>query len=432
MLKIKEKIRIFKKVLYYLLSKPKILREKQAITCKDLKQKFKITAKNFGQAATSSKHYVPKECQISIDLGNKHTDCIGNKYLYKLQNKFKNHSPRHNFMTEFGKNRQIFGTDIKVKHFTSDEQSKHSLYIDQKNDDFRLYDISGNLYNTKGKVSKGQQDMVAYAMTLEGKLVVHEHLDVGRCDELAFRHSTLGGGKAILCSGLIKIENGKITHIDNNSGHYKPQPANLYNAIKRLQKKNVFSSNAKIIPLTYGQRLLKEISFTNKIPIGKIYSVDKFIEEMEKVGKDKLAKHERHFMKVRQSNEKDKNKYRIVNRNYEPTPVSSNDNHATLKLIIEHSIRKITGANYGYKPKITLMKKNKNLITKIFGFSYNSIKVKVAFITKEDRNEFIEILQKNKLTYRKKGKSSITIGRNQMEKVLKDVLILPICIRSLT
>ncbi|QIT36551.1 hypothetical protein [Wolbachia endosymbiont of Brugia pahangi] len=67
-------------------------------------------------------------------------------------------------------------------------------------------------------------------ITLDRRLVAHKHINVNK-GELARRHSTLAGGKPVLCP-VLKVEKGKITYIGNNSEHYKPALANLYNAVK--------------------------------------------------------------------------------------------------------------------------------------------------------------------------------------------------------
>ncbi|MDG7053036.1 MAG: hypothetical protein LKM45_04095, partial [Wolbachia endosymbiont of Alcedoecus sp.] len=89
-----------------------------------------------------------------------------------------------------------------------------------------FFKIQGELYDTTGETSKGEEDCIAYVITLDGKLVTHQHINVNK-SEWAYRHSTLAGGKPVLCSGLMKVKEGKITYIDNNSGHYKPTSTNL-------------------------------------------------------------------------------------------------------------------------------------------------------------------------------------------------------------
>lgn len=56
---------------------------------KYLLEKFKYAAKEFGKSGTKSNHLaVPKEQQLSIDLGNRKVFGIINKILYWIENNF--------------------------------------------------------------------------------------------------------------------------------------------------------------------------------------------------------------------------------------------------------------------------------------------------------------------------------------------------------
>lgn|GEM_PF-4899671 len=176
-------------------------------------------------------------------------------------------------------------------------------------------------------------------ITLDGKLVTHQHINVDE-GELACRHSTLAGGKPILCSGLMKVVDGKITYIDNNSGHYKPTSANLYNAVKKLE--GLFSKDAKIVYRPYWANFMKQIPLIRKIvPTKKQEPVEKFLNKMEKKGKDGLTKYERHFKRVKEYNEKYSDKLesqsvyaKIVAPHYKPVPVSKSDLRTVKTMVI--------------------------------------------------------------------------------------------------
>jgi hypothetical protein len=47
-------------------------------------------------------------------------------------------------------------------------------------------------------------------------------------------HSSLNAGSDVICAGMITFNAGYITMIDNNSGHYKPTPKQLRNAVRSL------------------------------------------------------------------------------------------------------------------------------------------------------------------------------------------------------
>ncbi len=52
-----------------------------------------------------------------------------------------------------------------------------------------------------------------------------------------FSHSSFNAGKAVICAGILVIRDsrpGKLDYIDNNSGHYKPTPSHLHEAVDQL------------------------------------------------------------------------------------------------------------------------------------------------------------------------------------------------------
>jgi hypothetical protein len=46
----------------------------------------------------------------------------------------------------------------------------------------------------------------------------------------------------VICAGMISVNSGKIMYIDNNSGHYIPQPDKLQNALRVLQRCGLLDS----------------------------------------------------------------------------------------------------------------------------------------------------------------------------------------------
>ncbi|WP_264336948.1 MULTISPECIES: hypothetical protein [unclassified Wolbachia] len=394
-----------------------------------LLEKFKYAAKEFGKSGTKSNHLaVPKEQQLSIDLGNRKVFGIINKILYWIENNFTYFFPRYNLFPEIGvEGRKIPGTNTRVKHFTPDDQAEYTkipykgkLYVDlmPEVEGNKLKGFKGKLYDTTDKISKGKKGCVAYVITLDGKLVTHEHINVNK-SEWAYRHSTLAGGKPILCSGLMKVVNGKITYIDNNSGHYKPESANLYNAVKKLE--GLFSKDAKVVCLPYWISLKKQIPLIRKISLAKREPVEKFLERMEKKGKDGLTQYERHFHRIKEFNEKYSEKLesqsvyaKVAAHNYKSVPISDCSNPKIIKMAIEHSIRRIIGANYGYKPKLDIKYNEKE-----------AVGVNVIFHYKDDRSKFIEILDLHICSYLSRiqeNKYIITMSIEQANKFIKDTL----------
>ena len=59
-------------------------------------------------------------------------------------------------------------------------------------------------------------------------------------------HSSLKAGAKVRSAGMWLVEDGKISIINNNSGHYKPTSLAFYQLIKHLQELNVLSENVLI------------------------------------------------------------------------------------------------------------------------------------------------------------------------------------------
>jgi len=57
-------------------------------------------------------------------------------------------------------------------------------------------------------------------------------------------HSSFLGGDAVRCAGMIGVKNGKVTWIDNDSGHYRPGTHHLHNLVSYLNKYQVFAPKA--------------------------------------------------------------------------------------------------------------------------------------------------------------------------------------------
>ncbi|WP_353287585.1 hypothetical protein [Wolbachia endosymbiont (group B) of Gerris lacustris] len=367
-----------------------------------LLERFKYAAKEFGKSGTKSNHLaVPKEQQLSIDLGNRKVFGIINKILYWIENNFTYFFPRYNLFPEVGvKGRKIPGTDTRVKYFTPDDQVEHTkipykgkLYVDlmPEVEGNKLKGFKGKPYDTTDKISKGKKGCVAYVITLDGKLVTHEHINVNK-SEWAYRHSTLAGGRPVLCSGLMKVVNGKITYIDNNSGHYKPEPVNLYNAVKKLE--GLFSEDAKVVCLPYWISLKKQIPLIRKINLAKREPVEKFLERMEKKGKDGLTQYERHFEKIKEFNEQYEQKLLLAS--YKVPTFSKNPE--VQKIAIEHSIRRIIGANYGHKPTVTFAKAQVAKDGKLQETD-EIVGINVTFHHENDRDSFAKLLDLKKYSH---------------------------------
>ena len=60
----------------------------------------------------------------------------------------------------------------------------------------------------------------------------------------AVNHSSMNAGRAVLCAGMIKVENGQVTLLTNSSGHYKPNKQHFSQAVAILRDEGLDFSEA--------------------------------------------------------------------------------------------------------------------------------------------------------------------------------------------
>lgn len=84
-----------------------------------------------------------------------------------------------------------------------------------------------------GKVTGGfDNGKFMYVVDENGKIIVGKRMGE------AMPHPTLIGGQnpKVQAAGMVEIQGGKIVHIDNHSGHYKPPKPSLKHAVKSFMK----------------------------------------------------------------------------------------------------------------------------------------------------------------------------------------------------
>lgn len=84
------------------------------------------------------------------------------------------------------------------------------------------------------------QGVAAYVWTVGEELFIANHA------EQRFHHSSFVSGQAVKCAGMIVIENGIVTALSNNSGHYKPRKQHLFNFVLKLTQTQTISPNCQI------------------------------------------------------------------------------------------------------------------------------------------------------------------------------------------
>ncbi len=94
--------------------------------------------------------------------------------------------------------------------------------------------LAGMTHTPKGK-------KMIWALNLEGELRIHS--DEKDCAVIS-NHHHLFEGNDLACAGWIAVTNGKITFINNNSGHYHPTLIHFLFALKHFKDLDIFAPNA--------------------------------------------------------------------------------------------------------------------------------------------------------------------------------------------
>ena len=87
---------------------------------------------------------------------------------------------------------------------------------------------------------ENQPHAAAYVWTACGTLLAGEHVTQ------KFHHSSFVGGQAVRCAGMIRIENGKVSQVSNDSGHYQPSENQLRSFVNWLYQRKVFLNTAQV------------------------------------------------------------------------------------------------------------------------------------------------------------------------------------------
>jgi len=134
-------------------------------------------------------------------------------------------------------------------------------------DDKKLHSFTkpSEVASTIGKKSKKHDDVQAFILSQNGNLYIDTHTGVLSQGATNLNHGTLSGGMPVIIAGLIKIDDGKIEMLSNNSGHYQGDELNMYRAITKMQKEmpEVFATGCMID--IYGLQPKRLTDFISKI-----------------------------------------------------------------------------------------------------------------------------------------------------------------------
>jgi len=103
--------------------------------------------------------------------------------------------------------------------------------------------------------------------------VKYEHnLDLN----VRFNHSSFNAGKNVISAGIVQANNGRLTYIDNNSGHYKPTRQHLHDAISLLSLGGVDMHNVRVGMKEFNVQL-------NKLQFHFFYDGHRFLQNIQAI-----------------------------------------------------------------------------------------------------------------------------------------------------
>ncbi|MBN8555423.1 MAG: GNAT family N-acetyltransferase [Deltaproteobacteria bacterium] len=114
--------------------------------------------------------------------------------------------------------------EFKARYFANRSAYKLSFK------DGKIFRADGSLFDTTAGVGQSSY----YYMDAKGDLyALPQH------NETLDHHSSLTGGLRITCVGYIKVVNGELLGIDNDSGHYRPQDKQLLHVKRVLEEQGI-------------------------------------------------------------------------------------------------------------------------------------------------------------------------------------------------
>ena len=108
------------------------------------------------------------------------------------------------------------------------------------------------LTTNKNRLSKGflscpmdtNEKRFIFVMDMQGNLFINENDAYRKGRRIG--HPSFTGGQPVACAGEMIIAEGKVTYINNQSGHYQPGGYTLYRVISELKTRNVLASSCEV------------------------------------------------------------------------------------------------------------------------------------------------------------------------------------------
>lgn len=127
------------------------------------------------------------------------------------------------------------------KYFTREETLSHLLSTNAQNElcDHKRHVIKTDYNNEKN-------NYFIYVMDTHGNLFFHKGEIIEDGIKKCVNHISFTRGKPVACAGTIRLLNGKVNYIDNNSEYYQTGPLSLLRVVEELSNRNVLDDNCQI------------------------------------------------------------------------------------------------------------------------------------------------------------------------------------------
>lgn len=126
----------------------------------------------------------------------------------------------------------------RVAYLDEVAREQHRLVVHEG----RLYTTDGNLFDTSTGTSHwgGGDQRAIFVMDRHGNLYASNHHAVGR-----FHHSSFLSGGSVAGAGELKVVNGELKFMSDQSGHYRPAPQFLQQVARRLHGEGIDFSDVQ-------------------------------------------------------------------------------------------------------------------------------------------------------------------------------------------
>lgn len=129
-------------------------------------------------------------------------------------------------------------TDKNVAYFDDNDRATHTVKITNN----QLCKSTDEVIDTsQAEGTKPGYYAFALIRGADGspQLILHPH------QKGLYQHSSHNAGNSVLCTGMIRVVQGKITHINNHSGHYRPTREDFRKLFEFLPRE-IFDTDAKV------------------------------------------------------------------------------------------------------------------------------------------------------------------------------------------